>query len=396
MGNKLPEGWAVKRFEDVCLKITDGSHFSPKTVENGYDYITVKDIDGNGNIDFIHSKKISKEDYHSLVKNDCSPVKGDILFSKDGTVGKVALIDFEKQFVVLSSLAIIRPNPSIVIPEYLKYLLASPTILDGFIGLKAGAAIKRIVLKTIKNFHIPIAPLPEQYRIVAQLNRLFERIDRAIALVEQNITSAQHLMASVLNDVFENTEWEMVPFHSVVSNNAKTVVPLPDEQYNIIGLENISKDTGRLIDFRPMLGRESRSSKVIFSQGSVLYGKLRPYLNKVYVAEFDGIATTEILPFKPEKTKLLPAFLGAYLRSPRFLTTVNKNCAGARMPRVTTKFWNTVLVPLPDLEIQSQVIKYLESVDIEQNRLVEKQQVQLLELKALKSSLLDAAFRGEL
>ena len=203
-------------------------------------------------------------------------------------------------------------------------------------------------------------------------------------------------MASVLDDVFEDSEWDMVPFHSVVSNNAKTIVPSPNEQYNIIGLENISRNTGRLVDFRPMFGRESRSNKVMFAKGTVLYGKLRPYLNKVYVAEFDGIASTEILPFITDSDCLLPTFLAAYLRSPRFLERVNENCAGARMPRVTTKFWNDVMVPQPSTTVQKQIVNYLCSIEKEQDSLHRKQQMRLAELLALKSSLLDAAFKGEL
>ena len=108
------EGWESKTLMEVCEQITDGSHFSPKSSgEEEYPYITVRDIDDDV-IDFDNCKFISKNDYQSLLKNGCKPNSGDLLFSKDGTVGKVSLVDFNKDFVVLSSLAIIRPKNTII------------------------------------------------------------------------------------------------------------------------------------------------------------------------------------------------------------------------------------------------------------------------------------------
>jgi type I restriction enzyme M protein len=75
--------WEMVELGDVCDKITDGSHFSPDTTDEGYPYITVKDLT-DGVIDFTGSKKIAKKDYLELVKNGCKPALNDILFSKDG------------------------------------------------------------------------------------------------------------------------------------------------------------------------------------------------------------------------------------------------------------------------------------------------------------------------
>ena len=87
------------KLSDVCERITDGSHFSPKTVDEGFPYITVRDIDKD-NINFESCKFVTKEDFSELSKNGCSPKLNDLLFSKDGTVGKVALVSNDVDFVV--------------------------------------------------------------------------------------------------------------------------------------------------------------------------------------------------------------------------------------------------------------------------------------------------------
>ena len=98
-------------------------------------------------IDFNNCKFIDENDYKNLLKLNCNPLKNDVLFSKDGTVGKVTLIDFEKEFVVLSSLAIVRPKTKIINPTFLKIVFQSDYFLNKANENKTGVAIKRIVLK---------------------------------------------------------------------------------------------------------------------------------------------------------------------------------------------------------------------------------------------------------
>jgi len=194
--------YKIKTLDEVCSKITDGSHFSPKIVEEGYPYITVKDLD-NGKIDFINCKKISELDYNNLLKSGCKPFKGDVLFSKDGTVGKVALVDIERDFVVLSSLGIFRPLPNKLNSQFLYWFLNSPLIQDHAEGLKTGAAIKRVVIKTLKTFQIPLPPLPEQERIVAYLETSLAKLDTLIVEQQERLAQLMELKKSILQEAFE-------------------------------------------------------------------------------------------------------------------------------------------------------------------------------------------------
>ena len=397
---ELPKGWEWKSLNEVCTKITDGAHKSPKTIENGYPYITVKDVDSNGRIDFDNCKLISEKDFELLTKGNCMPFNGDVLFSKDGTVGKVALVNYETPFVVLSSLAILRPS-KFILSEYLQNFLQSPLFLEKAIKSKTGAAIKRVVLRTIKEFSIPLPPLQEQKRIVAKLDSLFAKIDQAITLHQQNIDEAEGFMGSVLNEVFGELEgrYGTIQLSNVLKISNQTLVPKDNQKYNYVGLENIESNSGKLVDYSATLGSEIKSSKVEFKKGMVLYGKLRPYLNKAWLATFDGVATTEILPFYPiENNQVDMSYVKYYFLSPKYLTKVMNNCSGARMPRLTTKFIKSkeAYIPLPPIETQQKTVTYLDQLSQKTEKLKQAQQEKMQSLKDLKASLLDRAFRGEM
>jgi len=174
--------WEMVRLGDVCDLITDGSHFSPVTVESGFPYITVKDIDAGGKIDFINCKKIEAKDFENLVRAGCQPKYGDILFSKDGTVGKVAQTPKNVNFVVLSSLAILRANGKVT-SEFLMYSLMSESFKKLAIENKTGVAIKRIVLKTIKSLQIYIPPQSIQQEIVNSIQTQESHVDGCRKLI---------------------------------------------------------------------------------------------------------------------------------------------------------------------------------------------------------------------
>ncbi|KAB2869467.1 MAG: hypothetical protein F9K37_07975, partial [Bacteroidales bacterium] len=168
---------------EVCDKITDGSHYSPETTDIGYPYVTVKDLT-DGIIDFENCKKIDKKHYSDLLKSGCKPIVNDILFSKDGTVGKTALITFDKEFVVLSSLAIVRPNLKKVSEKYLYFLMSTDFFINKAIDNKTGVAIKRIVLKTLKTIQIPLPDFKTQLQIVSQIEKEQELVNANKQLIE--------------------------------------------------------------------------------------------------------------------------------------------------------------------------------------------------------------------
>jgi len=190
-----------KPLDFFCSRITDGSHFSPKTTDDGYPYITVRDV-GDFGIDFENCKYVSADDYEILKNNGCKPSYLDLLFSKDGTVGKVALVNREIDFVVLSSLAIITPKTNIINPEYLFYILKSPNFIAEAIGKKTGVAIRRIILKNLKSIFIEVPPLSDQMNAVQKIRSVEERCLVINNYYEKKINELILFKKSILNKAF--------------------------------------------------------------------------------------------------------------------------------------------------------------------------------------------------
>ncbi len=174
----MKEDWKECKLGEVCEKITDGSHFSPKATEIGYPMFSVKDMQEYG-FDYSNCKYISAEDFKCMKKNDCVPKKGDILVAKDGSFLKqIFECKEDKEEAILSSIAIFRPNKKIVLPNFLCYLLKTPKIYNYIASnCVSGSALPRIVLKDFKNVIIPVPPLATQQKIAAILSSLDDKIE---------------------------------------------------------------------------------------------------------------------------------------------------------------------------------------------------------------------------
>ena len=186
--------------------------------------------------------------------------------------------------------------------------------------------------------------------------------------------------------------WEWSNLTDICTPSRKTVEPNPEEQYNYIGLENIESHTGKVISDSPTKGSEISSTKVSFKKGMVLYGKLRPYLNKVVVAKIDGIATTEIIPFECSDA-ISPDFLAYYLRSQYFVDLAMNNCSGARMPRATTKLFTQIAkVPVTSITEQKRIVEKLDALLTRIDSAIEHLQESVTLADALYASSLDQVF----
>jgi type I restriction enzyme S subunit len=187
----------MARLDEVCLKITDGSHRTPKLLEAGNPFLTVANIK-DGRFDFSNVKYIGEKDYRDLVKNDCKPLKGDVLFSKDGTIGKVLEIKEDKDIVVLSSIAILRPNQDVLNSSYLAFIAGSDFITKQAIAMQSGSALRRIILRNLKTAKIPLPPLPIQHKIV----EILEEADNLRNLRQQADEKMKDLIPSLFVQMF--------------------------------------------------------------------------------------------------------------------------------------------------------------------------------------------------
>lgn len=166
-GGIQPNGWNAVSLEDVCLKITDGSHYSPKDEPGApYPMYSVKDMETYG-FNSSSCKHISDTEFERMKKNDCVPLVDDILVAKDGSYLKEIFICSEPtDEAVLSSIAIFRPDPNVILPDVLLFLLKQPSVrADVADNYVSGSALPRIVLKDFKKYQFILPPMNEQRKI---------------------------------------------------------------------------------------------------------------------------------------------------------------------------------------------------------------------------------------
>ena len=129
----------------------------------------------------------------------------------------------------------------------------------------------------------------------------------------------------------------------------------------ILDLEDIEKDSGRILAFKTKKDVESKSTKHIFKEGYVLYSKLRPYLNKCVVAPKNGFCTSEILPLDFGE-HIYNKYAQLYLMSPFFVDYTTSLSFGVKMPRLGTEDGKKALFPLPPLAEQKRIVAAIEKM----------------------------------
>ena len=128
-----------------------------------------------------------------------------------------------------------------------------------------------------------------------------------------------------------------------------------------LDLEDIEKDTGRIVEFRSAGDRRITGDKVVFRQGQILYSKLRPYLKKILVAPKDGICTPELVPFST-LGGIEANYLVIVLKSPHIDFAINSVTYGVKMPRVGTDTMVNLPIPLPPLAEQKRIVAKIEEL----------------------------------
>jgi len=398
----MKTNWPTKKLGDVCEKITDGSHFSPVSTEKGKPYVTVRDISWLGKIDLEHSKRISEESYSELVRNGCKPEKGDLLYSKDGTVGKLALVHNESDFVVLSSLAILTPSKYLD-QKYLYYAMQSPEFSDHALHSKTGAAIKRVVLKTIKTFEITLPPLVDQKRIVKVLEEKLGKIKETIQLRNDAIADTEKILSSKLSEIFTEGKEKGWEEHKIIEICEKpqygfTAPSTPEavgpKMLRITDIQNNNVNWDKV----PYCVCNDVSKYKLVS-GDIVFARTGATVGKSFLiteSPDNAIYASYLIRLRTKSSHVSPEFLYYFFQSNNYWDQISEQAVGGAQPNVNgTKLANLELL-LPDLKTQEKIIKELDELRARVAELRALQNDQLADLKSLERAYLHEAFNGEL
>ena len=389
---ELPKGWVWTELGEICEIILGQSPPSSTYNENG------------GGLPFYQGKLEFGNIYPTTQKWCTAPKKiaekGDVLISVRAPVGPTNICS--EKSCIGRGLAAIRGLGGIE-TFFMLYLMRT---FENVISKKGtGTTFNAITGSQLREFVIPLPPLPEQHRIVAKIEELFTKLGAGVEALENIKAQLRRYRQAVLKHAFEGKlteEWreahkseighasmllerikeerrknakgkyrELPPMDTsdlpelpkgwvwtrlgeVTSPSKERYNPFDSKKEIFIGLEHIEGQTGKIL----ARGNSSqiRSTKTKFCNGDILYGRLRPYLNKVCVPEFDGICSTDILVF-PKSRFIESKYLAQLLSKNEFVRYATQNMSGVQHPRVNFEILSQYIVPLPPLPEQHKIVE---------------------------------------
>ena len=317
------------------------------------------------------------------------------------TIGKVAIMGIPATTNQACACAV---SNNIMNYKYLFHYAISQQ--ENFVELGKGGAQPNISQEVIKNHYIPLPPLAEQQRIIDRIESLFEKLDLAKEMIQDALDSFENRKNAILHKAFcgeltkkwreENgfgmDTWEYyslsdcVVFSKEKYDPSKEVTIMP-----YVGLEHIEKNRGIIGSGN---SEEIRSLKNVFRTGDILYGKLRPYLNKHDIATFNGICSTDILVMRNDNSSTT-RYINYLLNTSSFLEYSVANSQGINLPRVSEKIISQYEFKIPTILEQEEIISILDDVmEKESNAFNLYDLADSIDL--MKKSILARAFRGEL
>ena len=205
--------------------------------------------------------------------------------------------------------------------------------------------------------------IAESSESIADLRGLILTFAASGLLIKQNLNETPPPFESVSSAKVIPKNWiwcELKAIANYGGNGSASPKSIPKDGW-ILDLEDIEKSTSRLLVRSFGADRETTSNKSSFNAGDVLYGKLRPYLDKVLVADMPGFCTTEIVPIRP-KDGLDPNWLRICLKRPEFIKKVTELSYGTKMPRLGTNDAKISVHPIPPLEEQRRIVEAVEQL----------------------------------
>ena len=376
---EVPENWEWVNIMEILLKLTDGTHHSPKNYPKGnYKYITAKNIKNEGII--LDDVTYVDDETHHEIFSRCNPEYGDILYIKDGaTTGVVAINKLTEDFSLLSSVALLKPS-KLVSNKYLFYYLQSSYCYESVRSSMKGVGITRITLKQIADWDVPIPPIGEQHRIVEYIDSLFSQIDliaKDTTILKSFLEKYKHGILDlaiagklVPQDPSEEPAVELLmrinPTYKSCDNRHYENLPDSWEEVEL-------GDVCQLFDGEKVRGKEFINLDVKYLRGSkdgsrLSSGKYVP--ENALMILVDGENSGEVFTTPHE------GYQGSTFKQLRISSELNRdyvllliqrsrellkdNKVGSAIPHLNKKLFKQIHVPIPPYDEQSRIVRVVQ------------------------------------
>ena len=293
-------------------------------------------------------------------------------------------------------------------PQYYDWLFHTTMFADEF--YKWGHGIVDDLWTTnwsdMKKIGVPIPDLHEQSLIASYLDRQCALIDSVVEKTKASIEEYKKLRQAVITQVVTKgargeramkdsgiewigeipEEWEVLKFKYVATVKANLVHPIEYQNYLQVAPDNIEKGTGKLLECKTVGEVGVESDNHLFYKGQIVYSKIRPILNKVIIAPFDGLCSADMYPIE---TTINKCFLVYMMLSDRFLAQVKLVTENrVKMPKINQDELSQILINLPPDSEQQEIAAYLDQKCAEIDALITQKEQFLTELESYKRSLI--------
>lgn len=405
----IPINFEVVRFKDITKKIQDGTHFTPNYKESGVHFLSVNDITRK-EFNLSKSKFISIEDHHLLIKR-CKPRKGDILLSKNGTIGIPYLIDFEQEISIYVSLCLIRLK-SEVLNRYFFYTLLSSFMHEQYkINAKTNS-VSNLHLDKLANFFCLIPIYSEQKVIAEYLDNKIGILDKKVALLEDKMLRYQELRKSLINETVCRGLNKNVELRD---SGIKWIGDIPSH-WEVKRIKSFAKAIkGRNLDVfdtkfdksLPLLTLEYlRNDKVMFPAFAYSFNKILQVHSYDYIVVWDGAGVGDILKGKEgflsstiakidiDKRKYVPTYF--YHLRDNLEYILKKMPTGMGIPHLNPNIFMNTHCPVPPLQEQKEIAEYLDAKTGKIDSIVSNINIQINLLNELRKTLINDLVTGQI
>lgn len=313
-------------------------------------------------------------------------------------LGSIAILDEGQEPGITSpDYVVFKTCSGVIHPRWFYYWLRSTDGAAFIRTLARGAVRERMLFRRLAAAEVHLPPFEAQ----STFARAVGPTERARAAAEAQLEAAQALPAAYLRSIFSGSEvssWPVRRLGDALRLRKDVVHPRdnPKGPAAFVGLEHIESATGirtgvLSVEMAELTGRKPR-----FFKGDIVYGYLRPYLNKVWIAEFDGLCSVDQYVYEVDRSIAEAEFIAAFMRSPLYLESAPVTFTPGQLPRIRTEEVASVPVRLPSLPDQRRLLALLKAQEAHVAAVRRAVETQLMAFGHIQMALLRCAFSGEL
>ena len=263
-------------------------------------------------------------------------------------------------------MGVIEPNENLTYSRYVFYCCRSGAYRSYLNSIFNGANINNLKWGDLSKFVIPVPPLSEQSRIVAELDLLTGIIDKQNAQLKELNSLAQAIFYDMFGDPIENPKgWEVKKLGDVCSVVNGLVNPNEEPfcNYPHIGGANIQSNTGVFVDVKLAKDEGLISGKYLFDESMILYSKIRPNLNKVALPSFKGICSADMYPLITNTDVANKYYIKFSITHKKFIEYAVSHSGRANIPKINRDALLAYDLPLPPLALQQSFAEKIQSIE---------------------------------